>query len=403
MKIRILLGMFFSLAALTVAGCGGGGGGAATTTVAGTAMKGLFTEGTVTVFAVDPATGNKAATPLKTDVLKADSTYSVDIGATTGPVIIEVTGKYKDEASGPTAPPVTLPAPIRAAVNAAGSTTAMVTPLTELAVVKVGNVFTKTSIDKANADITAAFKLDSSGGNILTTTPVDAATAAAKTAAGAERDYGLLLASVSQIMKKSGGTLSQVLSDLAGGISGSTLTLAAVTSIKVAQFDFVSSANNQTTLTVAGLAANPFNAGNPKVALLKVSTAGLPAGGTIGGIDFTINLPAGVIVSADATTKEATAGAVTVSGVAVADATSTSISLASFNAPAMRIVLANAKGFGAGQFMNVASTLPTGSTVTPAQLQAAVTAATGTATDLTGAPITGVTLTAAGTDTVVIF
>jgi hypothetical protein len=204
-------------------------------------------------------------------------------------------------------------------------------------------------------------------------------------------------------MKKSGGTLPQVLTDLAGGISGSTLSLAAATSIKVGQFDFVSSANNQTTLTVAGLAANPFNAGNPKVALMKVSTAGLPAGGIIGGIDFTMNLPAGVIVSADATTKEATGGAVTVSGVAVADATSTSISTASFNAPALRVVLANAKGFGGGQFMNVACTLPAGSTVTAAQLQAVVTAATGTASDLTGAPITGVTLTAAGTDNVVIF
>jgi hypothetical protein len=400
MKIKILLGMFFSLAALTVAGCGGGGGGgAATTTVAGTAMKGLFTEGTVKIFAVDPATGSQAATPLKTDVLKADSTYSMDIGSYTGPIIIEVTGNYKDEASGPNAPPVTLPAPIRAAVNATGSTTAMVTPLTELAVLKAGNVFTKTSIDKANTDIAAAFKLDS----IITTKPVDAASVAAKTAAGAERDYGLLLATVSQIMKKSGGTLAQALGDLAGGISGSTLTLAASTSIKVAQFDFVSSANNQTTLTVAGLAANPFNAGTPKIALLKVSTQGLPAGRTIGGIDFTINLPAGVDVSADATTKQATAGAVTVSGVAVADATSTSISIASFISPALRVALANAKGFGAGQFMNVACTLPTGSTITAADLQARVSAATGTATDLTGAPIAGVTLTAAGTDTVAIF
>jgi hypothetical protein len=401
MKIRILLGMFFSLAALTVAGCGGGGGGgAATTTVAGTAMKGLFTEGTVTVFGVDPATGNKAATPLKTDVLKADSTYSMDIGSYTGPVIIEVTGKYKDEASGPTAPPVTLTTPIRAAVNATGSTTAMVTPLTELAVSKVvGGVFTKVSIEKANTDVAAAFKLDS----IITTKPVDAASVAAKTAAGAERDYGLLLATVSQIMKDNGGTLASVLGDLASGITGSTLTLAASTSIKVAQFDFVASANNQTTLTAAGLAANPFNAGTPKVALMKISTQGVPATAKIGGIDFTMNLPAGVIVSADATTKEATAGAVTLTGVAVADATSTSISIASFNAPAMRIVLANAKGFGGGQFMNVACTLPATPAITAAQLQAAVTAATGTATDLTGATITGVTLTAAGTDTVVIF
>jgi len=400
MKINILLGMFFSLAALTVAGCGGGGGGgAATTTVAGTAMKGLFTEGTVKIFAVDPATGSQAATPLKTDVLKADSTYSMDIGSYTGPIIIEVTGNYKDEASGPNAPPVTLPAPIRAAVNATGSTTAMVTPLTELAVLKAGNVFTKTSIDKANTDIAAAFKLDS----IITTKPVDAASVAAKTAAGAERDYGLLLASVSQIMKKSGGTLPQVLSDLAGGISGSTLTLAAATSIKVGTFDFVTSPNNQTTVTIDGLAANPFNAANPKIALMKISTTGLPAGKTIGGIDFTMNLPAGVTVSADATTKEATGGAVTVSGVAVADATSTSISTATFTAPALRVVLVNAKGFGGGQFVNVASTLPAGSTVTAAQLQAAVIAATGTATDLTGVPITGVTLTAPAATDVTVF
>lgn len=391
MKIKILLGMLFSLAAMTVSGCGGGGGGGTQPTiVSGTAMKGQFTAGTVKIFAVDLATGAKAATPLKTDVLSATGTFSVDISPFTGPIIVEVTGTHKDEATGQLA---TLgdATPLRAAVNAAGGTPAMVTPLTELALKKAGAVLTAAVITKANADISTLFKVD----NIVATKPVDATTAASATAAASEKNYSLALATVSQIMKNSAGsTLGQILDGLAAEIntSGSTptMTTTASTTIKVAMSEFMESANNKT--GVSDPAAIPFSAATPKVALLKISTSGLAADGKIGAIDFTMDLPATVTVGADATSKQVDDGAVVVSGVA---ATGTSISLATFTAPKLRTMLANANGFGGGEFVAIGCDMASGSTVKAADLQSAVSSAILTsATGLTGAPISGLTLTA---------
>src|SRR5690348_13281684 len=108
MKIKVLSGMLFYVALMIISGCGGGGGGApaaapaAPTVVSGTPFKGPF-DGTkdsvVNIFGVD-ANGVKGATPLKTSKLDAFGAYSVDISPYTGPIVVEVTGTYKDEATG---------------------------------------------------------------------------------------------------------------------------------------------------------------------------------------------------------------------------------------------------------------------------------------------------------------
>src|SRR5262245_42088889 len=124
MKIRILLGLMCSLAVLAMSGCGGGGGGGApgATTVTGVAAKGPFASGSVVkVFKIDAVTRTKGDL-LGTGATDATGAYTVDAGAYTGPIIVEVTGSYKDEATGTTVAldPVT---PLRAAIsNAAGST-----------------------------------------------------------------------------------------------------------------------------------------------------------------------------------------------------------------------------------------------------------------------------------------
>jgi hypothetical protein len=301
---------------------------------------------------------------------------------------VEVSGTYKDEATGQPVVMAATDPPIRAMIaNATGNTTAMVTPLTELAAKKVGAVITASVITTMNTNIATLFKLD----DITQTKPVDATDAATAAASAGQKNYALALAAVSQLVKNSGGKLDDVLTGLATDINGTTMAEKSTVGFKTAMFDFMKSANNKTGITDA--ATNPFNASTPKVGRIQISAQGLAATAKIGGIDFTINLPAGVTVSADAS-KQATAGSVTVSGVAVADTTNTNISIATFTAPALRLVLANAKGFGAGQFVNVSSSLPAGSTVTAADITAAVAAATVTATDLTGAPLTGVTLTA---------
>lgn len=390
MKIKILLGMLFSLAVMAVSGCGGGGGGTQPTIVSGTAMKGQFVSGTVQIFGINTATATKGDL-LKTVPLDAQGNFTADISPFTGPVIIEVTGRFKDEATGAEKD---LTAPLRAAVgSAAGNTTAMVTPLSELALKKAGTTLTATVINNANADIANLFKLD----NIITTKPVDATNATATAAATtAQKNMALALATISQIMKGSGSTLGDVLTGLAGEISGTgtsvTMTPAASTAIKVAMSEFMdNSAINKTGITDA--AAIPFSAATPKVALVKVSSSGLATGAKIGSIDFTMNLPATVTVSADATSKQVDDGTILVSGVA---GTGTSISLATFTAPALRTMLANAQGFGSGEFVTIGCNVVTGSneTTVKANLESAVSSATLTATDLTGAPITGLTLAA---------
>ncbi|KAF0221583.1 MAG: hypothetical protein FD174_352 [Geobacteraceae bacterium] len=402
MKIKILLGMLFSLAAMTLSGCGGGGGAApaAPTIVSGVAAKGQFVNGTVQIFAIDSATGDKEATPRRTVTLDplAPGVYTADISPYTGPVLVEVAGTYKDEATGTE---VATTAPLRAAIaNASGTVTANVTPLTELAVrnaKKTSGALTAVSINAANANIASLFKV----GNITTTKPVDAASAAAATASLVEKEHALVLATVSQLVKNSGNSLDKVLTDLTTDISvsGTTITMAdkSIAIFKVALFDFMTGANNKTLITDPN--ATPVNIGTFKLAHLKIITQGtLPAGAAIGGIDFSFNLPAGVTVSADATTKLVSPGIVVGSGLAAVTGT-TSISLATLNGSALRVVLANAQGFGVGEFVNIGCDIPAGTTVpTKATFDTALSLATITVTDLAGATIPGITVTTSTVD-----
>lgn len=400
MKIRILVGMLISATLLALTGCGGGGGGstpaapASTTVVSGTPFKGAFdTGGSVQIFGVD-ANGVKDATPLKATLLDAFGSYSVDIGTYTGPIVVEVTGTYKDEATGAKVTIAPEGPPLRAIIsNAQGKDVKVnVTPLTELAAKKAGSVLTKSIIDAMNANVAALFKVD----DIITTKPVDATTAAAATATTAEKNQSLALAAISQLVKNSQGkALDQVLSDMATDITPDATTPAnvkladrSVAGYKTAMFDFV----NNTTLNQTGITnvANTPSVGTLRLAHLQINAVA-PAGTTIGGIDFTFNLPTGVTLSKDALTNQVAPGVVVVSGVAAVTGT-TNISLATLNGQALKTVLANAQGFGPGEFVDISCTLPAGSTLTAADFTSAVTAATLTATDLKGAPIAGVTL-----------
>jgi hypothetical protein len=398
MKIRILFGMIFSAALMALSGCGGGGGDgtpvtpATPTVVSGVAAKGQFTIGKVDIYGVDSVTSGKG-TLLKTTSLDALGAYTADIGSYQGPILIEVSGSYKDEATGTTmvVAPTT---PLRVAIsNAAGNVSAMVTPLTEMAVKKMNNVFTKTAVDTINGNIATTFKVE----DITKTKPVDATNAASATATAAERNQSLVLAAISQMVKNSGGNLDDVLKGMADDITGSTLADKSIAAFKTAMFDFMSDpAKNKTGITDPGnslIHLFPF-----KLAHLKISTAGLvdPAA-KIGGIDFTFNLPTGVTLTKDAISNKVSPGVVVVSGVAAAAGT-TSISLATLNLQALRTVLANGQGFGVGEFVDISCTIPATVTTSVADLKTAfttaITSATVSATDLAGAPIPAVSLTA---------
>lgn len=392
MNINILLRMVFALAVMTAFGCGGGGGGSTPPTViSGVASKGPFISGSpVKVFGVDQATGTKGA-QLGTGVVSDGlGTYSVDIGTYTGPIVIEVSGTYKDEANPAQPGQVDVTTPLRAVISNAvsGTNLVMVTPLTELAVKEMNNTYVKANIDAKNAEIAAIFKLD----NIITTKPVDATDATAIAAATtAQKNYSLVLAAISQLVKNTGAKLDDTLTGMSTDIAGNVMADKSIAGFKTALFDFVTSANNKTGITDTATAT--VNIGTFKLAHLKISTSGLAAGAKIGGIDFTFNLPAGVTLPKDAQTNEVSSGPIVISGVAAGVGT-TSVSLATLNQQALRTYLANAQGFGAGEFVNISCTIPAGNTATAADFTAAIAAATRTVTDLKGAPIQAIALTA---------
>jgi hypothetical protein len=357
------------------------------------AAKGQFTIGKVDIFGVDSVTSGKG-TLLKTTSLDSLGKYSADISPYQGPILIEVSGSYKDEATGTTMV-VPTTSPLRVAIsNAAGNVSAMVTPLTELAVKKMNNVFTKAAVDTINANIATAFKLD----DITKTEPIDATIAAPANATAAQKNQSLVLATISQMVKNSGDTtataLDKVLTGMSADITGSTMADKSIAGFKTALFDFVGSTNNKTDTTAANIATSPVNLGTFKLAHMKISTAGLVDPTKIGGIDFTFTLPTGVSLSKDAITNQVSPGVVVVSGVAAAAGT-TSISLATLDAQALRTVMANAQGFGAGEFVDISCTVPAGNTATAASFATAILAATVSAKDATtGGAIPGVTLTA---------
>src|SRR6185369_12017159 len=142
---RIKLLAASALIALSLAGCGGGGGGGgaatdnATNTTADTVISGMASkgpiDGTAKIYALN-SNGSKGNLLTNADIVSG--AYTAKIGKYAGPIIIEVSGSYTDEATGSTLT-IADKTPLRAALsNASGEVKVAVTPLTELAVQKAG-------------------------------------------------------------------------------------------------------------------------------------------------------------------------------------------------------------------------------------------------------------------------
>jgi len=354
MSVRSLIGLVIAMAVALLAGCGGGGSGGgggsstpATTVITGMASKGPIKAGTVKVYAIRDGVEDQTA-PIGQEQTDDSGNYSIDVGSYKGPVVVEVTGgSYKDEVSGAS---VSLKATFRTVlVNAStGKNTVAVTPLTELAYKKAkgaGTTLAGASIDAANAGIAAMFKLT----DIVSTLPV----------AGGDdnqKKYAAACGSFSQLVNDSKGAgesldnaLQRVMTDLGneeeqkGG-----LTFDTITRINDAITRFNNSGSNLSGATVAPIPA-------PTGGLLKIGSAG--TAGTIGAVDLTVILPAGVKVNADAATGEAAADAITVSGVAFGGGsklTAAKFTPAAGGVPAqLHILLINAEGFGLGEFATI--------------------------------------------------
>jgi hypothetical protein len=354
MKMIHLIGLVLMVAVSSLAGCHGGGGSEPTTVVSGVASKGPIKGGTIKVFAIRGGIEDRS-TPLGQGPTTDNGNYTIDIGAYTGPILVEATGgSFTDEVSGAA---VTMKAPLRAVFsNASAGTQAMaITPLTELAYKKAvgaGALLTNTSIDDANANVSSYFKLT----DIISTLPQ------AGGGSDDQKKYAAVLASFAQYVsnnKNKTESLDDALSRLITQIGDEVknlggFSISTINGINTAISDFEKSGKNKT-----GAAATPLAA--PASGLLKLSTAGTA---TISAIDVTVNFPAGVTVLDDAITGEAAAGVVTISGPATADKnvlSSAKFTPASGGTPAqLHIAFASVTGFGTGEFATIKFDLDAG-------------------------------------------
>jgi len=293
---------------LLLAGCGGGGGGGSTSAiVSGVASKGIIRNGTIRIYSLN-ADGSKGSL-LRETTTDNSGAYSADIGSYQGPLLVEASGSYTDEATGAT---VEVPAaePLRAAMIAqSGNLTVSVTPLTELAVRKSEDPLTNriavNAIATNNALISEIFRVDALG-----TMPVDALSAVAGTED--QKEYALVLAAVAKLMQNRGADLPTVLTSLNDAIgTDSRLDVAVVAELQTALVEFAASAANMTGIT--DISATPLISIGWGIKTLSIATTG--ATGQIAGIGTTITLPAGVTVDADASGSIA-ANVLTTSGAA---------------------------------------------------------------------------------------
>ena len=163
-----------------MSGCGGGGDDALSLSqISGKASKGPVYPGTVTAYTV---IGGEKGPVLGTAETDPNGNYTIEVLGYTGPVILEVSGKYHDEATGDPNKQIDPNAPLHAMLSStSGTITAAVTPFTEIAyqrasVIGKGKdptdpnriVFDPNTIDQANTEISSLLWVD-----IIHTKPVN--------------------------------------------------------------------------------------------------------------------------------------------------------------------------------------------------------------------------------------
>ncbi|OGU12300.1 MAG: hypothetical protein A2075_11670 [Geobacteraceae bacterium GWC2_58_44] len=341
--------------ALALTGCGGGAGSAAgngtnglnnttiDTVITGTASKGPIT-GTISFYALD---GDGAKVSLLKEAPIVNGNYSANIGKYAGPIVIEVTGSYTDEATGQPLT-ITAGAPIRAAhSNASGNITVAVTPLTELAVRNAG-VLTAPAIDAGNKLISDIFQFD-----IVKTQPVAPLAAAVNLAADKQKEYTLAIAALSQLSLRMSEPLSNTLTRVAGGISSVGMSSQTVADFQDALTRFMTNPNNRTEihdLSATNLAA--LTGSIASTATFTLAIQGPVAAKTIKGIQFDLVIPDGLTIRSDAATGTPLSGIVTLSTAAAA-ASPELFSTYSDSSSVLGIGLLSNTGIGTGDLVTI--------------------------------------------------
>jgi len=347
-RIATIASLLLLILALT--SCGGGSPGA-NTTVSGIASKGLIINGVVKIYSV---TGGAKGVLLAQTTTDDNGFYTADISPYSGPIMVEASGSYQDEATGSTQ---TIPAdsPLHAALSLAqGAVNLPVTALTELAVIKMGGDLTPEAISAANTLISDLFKVD-----IVATLPVSPTSAALASATQAEKDYTLALATVSQMASTSIGSsdsdkLNNALATIGLGISSTGMNTETVTAIQSALTDFVSNPNNNTGVSNT-TTTSLVNVGTLSKSY-KLNLQGAFTPNSVTGLQFSLSLPVGVTLNANSSTSAVLSSSLVLSG-----ATPSGTLLAAKYTPgSLTVAIITTNGLSAGEVITLTCNIPAG-------------------------------------------
>ena len=335
---------------LVLTACGSDSGSAPDTTVSGIASKGPIINGVVKIYSVKDG----VKTFIKQTTTDDKGNYSANIGAYIGPIIVEASGSYLDEATGTTK---TIPAdsPIHAALPLAqGAVNLPVTALTELAYLKTGDDLTASAISAANTLVSDLFKVD-----IIATSPVAPTSAALATATQAQEDYTLALATVSQLASTATGTsdtdkLNNALTTIGQGISPTGMTTATVSAIQSALTTFVSNPNNQTGVSDT-FTTSLLNVGT-LTKRYKLSLQGTFTPGSVTGLKFDLTLPAGVTLNTNNSTSAVLSSSLALSG----DVPSGALLAAKYLSGSLTVGITTTSGLSAGELATLTCNIPAG-------------------------------------------
>lgn len=203
---------------LTFSGCGGSSNSSGNNigtnqplsgnVISGVASKGIIASGKIKIFSLK-SDGSKG------DLLAATSTdsngeFTATVGFYTGPILVEASGDYQDEATGQQMT-IAESSPMRAAHNnVTGNATVSVTPFSEMAV-QIAASLTPTNILNANNLIATLFPF-----HPISTKPVAVIPETLATASKAQRDYTISLAALSKMAQ--GSSINTIISTLSAEI-----------------------------------------------------------------------------------------------------------------------------------------------------------------------------------------
>lgn len=269
--LRSLTLIFLTSTVFGITGCGSGGGGSSDTgggtsvVISGVASKGLISGGAVKVSSLN--TDGTSGSQLGTATTQSSGAFSINIGIYSGNILVEVTGGiYKDEATGNTVNNTTT---LRAAIlDVTVDRSVAVTPITEIAVQKAVTLISS-NVEAANTLVSNMI----GGVDINSTLPVDITSASSATATQAQKDYSLMLAAISEMVKDGyAADVASAITAIKNDLTDNQLD-GTGSNISAALSTFIASANNQSGVDSSGTQLDNY--------ITTYTNSAIPTGGNL--------------------------------------------------------------------------------------------------------------------------